>query len=332
MFKKLTIIISLALFIPALTQAASVKEIDSGKTSQYKFNGNISQDLSGSAYVNGTVFMAYDGGKNSEFPEIRYNSLGKISDPSPILGRQIIQRDIEGTTQIKNSVFVTSSLSQVNEDTSDYRVLSAFTVGDDGTVTNERYVYAREMLLNALETKFGNNDWLRRVRISFGKSGGLNVEGLSASPESEKALVFGLRSPLYDDNFGSPEFDGKLSLNTGKAILLEVSDPFSGDYSTKITTLDLKGEGIRGLEYIPKMKGYILISGSVEKKDHYALWFYSPKSEQLTSLTNDSAMFGKLCRPESVLNIPEKSSFLILSEESGNACQDSEITFVKYSY
>ena len=331
-FAKLTITLSLFLLISSSSHAAIVKEVASGKTSQYKYNAVLAQDMSGSAYVNGQVFMAYDGGKNSEYPEIRYSGLSDITEPAPILIRQILQRDIEGATQVNNTVFVTSSMSQVNEDTSDYRVLAAFSLDNDGAVKDERYVYAREMLLDALKVKFGNNDWLRRVRISFGKSGGLNVEGLSASPLSDSALVFGLRSPLYADNFGSPEFDKDLSLSTGEAILLEVSDPFNSKYTTKITTLDLKGDGVRGLEYIPSMQGYIIISGGVEKKDGYGLWFYAPKTNELRSLTSDSPLFGKLCRPESVLNIPEESSFLILSEESGSACKNSEITFVKYAY
>jgi hypothetical protein len=310
-----------------------LKQIETGSTPVYTYGNKKLQDLSGSAYLNDRVYLASDGGKNSSSPELRTTSLSELNKPSPVLQRQIVQRDIEGATQQGNTIYVTSSMSQVNEDTDDYRVLSALTIDDDGKVQSEKYIYARQLIVDAMEEHFGNNDWLRRVKISFGKSGGINIEGLSASHNEDNNLIFGFRSPLWDQDFGSPVLNPSLSLSKGKAILLELNNPMDNKSPKGVFTLvDLNGQGIRGIEYIPSLKGYVIISGGVQKLNEYHLWFYNPEKKVTTKLSTLDDDFSKLCRPESVLNIPEKSMLVILSEESGSACSKAEFNFVKYKY
>jgi hypothetical protein len=314
-------------------KASLLKQIEIGSTPVYAYGDKKLQDLSGSAYVNGYVYLASDGGKNSNFPEIRISSLKDIQKPSAILQRQIVQRDIEGSTQIGNTIYVTSSMSQVNEDTDDYRVLSALTFDDSGKVKSEQYIYARQIIVNAMEKNFGNDSWLRRVKVSFGKSGGINIEGLSHSHNNGDNLIFGFRSPLWDESFGSPILDPTLSLAKGKAILLELKDPMNKSTpEATFTLIDLNGQGIRGIEYIPELKGYVIISGGVQKLNEYHLWFYDPMSKETTKLSKLGDDFSKLCRPESVLNVPEKSTLIIFSEESGSACSQVTFNFIKYQY
>lgn len=310
-----------------------LKQVETGSTPLYVYHSQKLQDLSGSAYVNGHVYLMSDGGKNSEFPELRISSVDNLSSPAYLFQRQIIQRDIEGGTQIGDTVYIASSMSQINEDTDDYRVLSAIKVDSEGQLLSEKYTYARELILSAMEKKFGDKSWLRRVKVSFGKQGGINIEGLSASHNGGQNLVFGFRSPLWDENFGSPQLDPAFSLKKGLAILIEMDDPIDGKLvNSSVTLIDLKGQGIRGIEYIPAMKGYVIISGGVEKMNEYHLWFYDPKSEKTVKISQDNDDFSRLCRPESVLNIPETSTLIILSEESGKACANVKFNYIKYKY
>lgn len=310
-----------------------LKQVSTGSTPLYRYNDTQLQDLSGAAYVNGRVYLASDGGKNSDFPEVRVTSYANLKKPALLLQRQIVQRDIEGATQSADALYLTSSMSQVNDDTEDYRVLAEIKLNDDGSIFSERYIYARDMIISAMEKHFGDTAWLRRVKVSFGKNGGLNVEGLSVSDKGSEHLVFGFRSPLVDDKFGSPELDPSFSLTQGLAIIMQVSSPFDVmQPATNITLVDLNGQGIRGMEYIPALNGYIIISGGVEKLDVYDLWLYEPKTSKTTKLSKAGDDFSKLCRPEAVLNIPETSTLLILSEESGNACANVKFNYVEYSY
>lgn len=313
--------------------AETLKQVSIGSTPLYHYLDKRLQDLSGSAYVNGTIYLASDGGKNSNFPEIRVSNYEALNEPAHVLQRQLVQRDIEGATQINNTVFITSSMSQANEDTDDYRVVSAMNLGVEGKLLSEKYIYGRQSILDSMETEFGDHAWLRRVKVSFGKSGGINVEGLSASHNGDKGLVFGFRSPLYATNFGSPELDPSLSLKQGKAILLEVDSSLTKNSTQgEISLIDLGGQGIRGMEYIPAIKSYIIISGAVEKLNEYHLWQYTPATKKVVKISKEGSDFYHLCRPESVLNIPETSTLVILSEESGKACANVEFNFVAYEY
>ena len=95
--------------------------------------------------------------------------------------------------------------------------------------------------------------------------GGLNVEGLEASADGRRLWV-GLRSPLLD----------------GRAILVCIDNP-SGIFdageaprvATRLETLDLGGQGVRGMSYVPSLGGYLLVSGPVGSAgEAFRLWFW----------------------------------------------------------
>ncbi|HRF05482.1 DUF3616 domain-containing protein [Accumulibacter sp.] len=96
--------------------------------------------------------------------------------------------------------------------------------------------------------------------------GGLNIEGLTMSPD-QRALLIGFRSPLLE----------------GRAIVTYLRDPArlfaaasTPDIATSLTTLDLGGNGIRGMTYVPLLKGYLLIAGPVARAQvQFELWFWS---------------------------------------------------------
>mgnify|MGYP000907542841 FL=1 len=97
-------------------------------------------------------------------------------------------------------------------------------------------------------------------------AGGLNIEALEISPGQQQLLI-GFRSPLQGQH----------------AIIASVENPAamfeSGEpprIAATLQTLDLGGDGIRGMAFIPALHGYLLISGPAARADvHFGLWFWS---------------------------------------------------------
>ena len=95
-------------------------------------------------------------------------------------------------------------------------------------------------------------------------AGGLNIEALEFSPE--ETLLIGFRSPLLDNN----------------AIIACLENPaamFNSDEAPRISpslvTLNLEGNGIRGMSYLPGLGGYLIISGPVSAESvDFQLWFW----------------------------------------------------------
>lgn len=96
--------------------------------------------------------------------------------------------------------------------------------------------------------------------------GGLNIEALEISPDQQR-LMIGFRSPLLDK----------------RAIIACVENPAAifeaGELpriSATLETLDLGGNGIRGMSYHPALDGYLVISGpAARERVHFQLWFWS---------------------------------------------------------
>jgi hypothetical protein len=97
-------------------------------------------------------------------------------------------------------------------------------------------------------------------------SGGLNIEALEITPDQQHLLI-GLRSPLLDKH----------------AIIARVENPTAvfdtgakPRISATLQTLDLGGNGIRGMSYIHALGGYLIISGPVAREQvHFQLWFWN---------------------------------------------------------
>lgn len=96
--------------------------------------------------------------------------------------------------------------------------------------------------------------------------GGFNIEALEISTDQQHLLV-GFRSPLLDN----------------KAIIVSVENPaamFDADEPPRISatliTLDLGGNGIRAMSYLPSLGGYLISSGPVARKQvQFQVWFWS---------------------------------------------------------
>lgn len=96
--------------------------------------------------------------------------------------------------------------------------------------------------------------------------GGLNIEALEFDPDAQRLLI-GFRSPLL----GS------------RALIASIENPAavfeSGEaprISARLESLDLGGNGIRGMSWFPSLDGYLLIGGPVGRKPvPFQLWFWS---------------------------------------------------------
>jgi hypothetical protein len=100
-------------------------------------------------------------------------------------------------------------------------------------------------------------------------AGGLNIEGLEVTADGR--LLLGFRSPLVD----------------GRAVVACVDNPdamFDAGappaIAPALVTLDLDGDGIRGMAWIPVLAGYLLISGPVARRPlPFRLWWWSGHAE-----------------------------------------------------
>jgi len=95
---------------------------------------------------------------------------------------------------------------------------------------------------------------------------GLNVEALETSPDGQRLWV-GFRSPLID----------------GQALLACIDNPaaiFDADEAPRIASslvmLDLGGNGIRGMSWVPDFGAYLLIGGPAAPEGKaFGLWLWS---------------------------------------------------------
>ena len=148
------------------------------------------------------------------------------------------------------------------------------------------------------------------------EEGGLNIEGLAVSPN--KDLLIGFRNPI-------PQ---------GKALLLPLKNP--ADLVAKEGAnaifgepimLDLKGLGIRSIEYWESKNQYIILAGPYNSSGQFALYQWSGLDENPQLI--EGIALPKDFRPEGVLFYPNRDDqFQLLSDDGllkreGNiSCKD----------
>lgn len=94
--------------------------------------------------------------------------------------------------------------------------------------------------------------------------GGLNIEGLTATPAND--LLIGFRNPIPDGKaLLLPLLNAAQIINGEKA---EWGDPI---------TLDLGGLGIRSIDYWPEQEVYLIVAGTFDSKGHYRFYRWSGK-------------------------------------------------------
>lgn len=136
--------------------------------------------------------------------------------------------------------------------------------------------------------------------------GGLNIEGLTTTPEGE--LLIGFRNPIPD----------------GKALLLPLKNPLelikqnedkvSASFGNPIE-IDLEGLGIRSIEYWESYKVYLIVAGAYDSSDKFGLYWWSGNDEEKPQKIEINDLPEKF-RPESILFYPhQKNHFQLLSDD-----------------
>jgi hypothetical protein len=153
------------------------------------------------------------------------------------------------------------------------------------------------------------------------KLGGINIEGLTATPEGD--LLIGFRSPLTENKALLVPLKNPLELMTQTGTKAQLGEPI---------LLDLDGLGVRSIEYWSVIQAYIIIAGEVGGGPEFALYSWSGHLADKPELID--LQLPDDFRPESVLFYHHLSDrFQILSDDGtiqrveGKKCkeiQDSE--------
>jgi hypothetical protein len=169
------------------------------------------------------------------------------------------------------------------------------------------------------------NDQLKKYELEKAEElapkeeGGLNIEGLTATPDGE--LLIGFRNPIP----------------RGKALILPLINPLEliqndehevhASFGDPIE-LDLGGLGIRSIEYWQDYQLYLIIAGAYDGSDEFALYWWSgnyqdtPQKIEAINLPSDFS-------PEAVLFYSNrKNQFQLISDDgaliraNGKECKE----------
>ncbi|MCC6196167.1 MAG: DUF3616 domain-containing protein [Burkholderiales bacterium] len=129
--------------------------------------------------------------------------------------------------------------------------------------------------------------------------GGLNIEGLAATPEG--GVLIGFRNPLFE----------------GRALVVPLANPaevVAGERARlgAPIELDLGGRGIRGMEHVSA--GYLIVAGPTADEGTFALYRWS--GERSHTPVPVSVDWRDL-RPEALFAIPQSSNVQLLSDDGG---------------
>ncbi|HSQ41346.1 MAG TPA: DUF3616 domain-containing protein [Fibrobacteraceae bacterium] len=218
--------------------------------------------------------------------------------------------DLEGATQIGNRTYWIASHG--NNKNGKYRpnrhVLFALEMASTASKlpglrpVGLPYRNLLESLTNASSfQRIGFREASQRAPEAFG---GLNIEGLSATPEGH--LLIGFRNPLPQNNALV------VDLQNPEAVLLQSKKPRFG----QPILLNLGGRGIRSMEYIQKIKAYLIIAGPVADKGTFRLFRWSGKTDQAP--VDLGSLEGLGTHPEGLLQIPGDPSHLLILGDGGS--------------
>lgn len=141
-------------------------------------------------------------------------------------------------------------------------------------------------------------------KIAPKEKGGLNIEGLTTTPDGE--LLIGFRNPIHKD----------------KALLLPLKNPADliQENNSELTAsfgemieLDLGNRGIRSIEYWQTYQVYLIVAGAYDGSDNFTLYWWTGNHppQEITSFPLPDQF-----RPESVLFYPNRpNQFQLLSDD-----------------
>ncbi len=113
--------------------------------------------------------------------------------------------------------------------------------------------------------------------------GGLNIEALEFSLDQQHLLI-GLRGPLQGNQ-------ALIASIENPAAMFEAGE--SPRVSSTLIKLNLDGNGIRGMAFIPALNGYLVIAGPVSREQsQFQLWFWSGHPDESARRVSVSGLPG----------------------------------------
>ena len=137
-------------------------------------------------------------------------------------------------------------------------------------------------------------------RLAAEADGGLNIEGLAATPEGQ--LLIGFRNPLPEERAIVIPLENPTEVVDGKRAKL--GEPFE---------LNLGRRGIRSIEWVGG--SYLIVAGPTADEGSFALYRWSGKRGE-SAMPIDSVDLGSL-RPEALFAIPQTPQVQLLSDDGG---------------
>ena len=140
------------------------------------------------------------------------------------------------------------------------------------------------------------------------KEEGLNIEGLCASADG-RTIYIGFRNPLPVDRLTGQAKTLIVPLNNPKAVIENGNAAAFGE----LMLWDLRGLGIRSMEYSHFHKAYFIIAGSFDESLKFALYRWSGEKENPPVLVRHLNQ-GNF-KPEALVTFCNSDKFFVLSDD-----------------
>jgi hypothetical protein len=142
------------------------------------------------------------------------------------------------------------------------------------------------------------------------KEGGLNIEGLCASPEGE-TLYIGLRNPPFAEPGDAKDKAILVPLDNGREVIEEEASPVFGEP----ILLELGGLGIRSMEYSPYYRAYLIAAGPADERAEFALYRWSGERDERPVKEYTFAQKARAFTPEALIVFGDSPKLLVLSDD-----------------
>ena len=211
--------------------------------------------------------------------------------------------DFEGAARIGNRIYWISSHganAKGKFQPSRHRLFATDVISTNGApkLVPVGRIYSNLLRDLAMDPRFTEFQFIRASQRAPKAEGGLNIEGLAATPQGH--LLIGFRNPIPD----------------GKALIIPLLNPHEvvegrkGLFGAAIR-VELKGMGIRSIT--PFDESYLIVAGSHESEGVSQLYVWNGKSEGATLLSPR----GLAGNPEglAVLNESGKRKLFVVSDD-----------------
>lgn len=158
-------------------------------------------------------------------------------------------------------------------------------------------------------TRFNATELTKKERKKLApKEEGLNIEGLCTSADG-RTIYIGFRNPRPFDRVTSHTKALVVPLNNPKQVIEDCEAPIFG----QPILLDLRGQGIRSMEYSHFHKAYFIIAGSFDESPKFALYRWSGKKETPPVLVRELSQSN--FSPEALVTFKDSDKLFMLSDD-----------------